>query len=84
MITFTALYGIVAEHLETMLAEARARSPHGFGLPRHVEQTFRRYIDCGRLERGFARVRCASCPFEMLVPWACKTRGLCASRASAR
>jgi hypothetical protein len=75
----TALYGIVAEHLETMLAAARARSPHGFGLPRHVEQTFRRYIDCGRLERGFARVRCASCSFEMLVPWACKTRGLCAS-----
>ena len=40
-------YGIVAEHLETMLAQARARSSHGFGLPRHVEQTFRRYIDCG-------------------------------------
>jgi hypothetical protein len=75
----TALYGIVAQHLETMLAEARARSPHGFGLPHHVEQTFRRYIDCGRLERGFCRVACPSCHFEMLVPWACKTRGLCSS-----
>jgi LSD1 subclass zinc finger protein len=43
------------------------------------EQTFRRYLDGGRLERGFARVRCASCAFEMLVPWACKLRALCAS-----
>ena len=75
----TALYAIVAADLETMLAEARARSPHGFGLPRHVEATFRRYLDCSRLERGFARVRCPSCRFELLVPWACKTRGLCAS-----
>jgi hypothetical protein len=76
------LYQIVATHLETMLADARDRSPHGFGL--HVEQTFRRFLDCGRLERGFARVACPTCHAEMLVPWSWKTRGLCSSCDSRR
>lgn len=75
----TALYGVVAEHLETMLDQARERSAHGFGLPRHVEQSFRRFLDCGVLERGFCRVVCASCQYETLVPFSCKARGLCAS-----
>jgi ribosomal protein S27E len=75
----TAYYGAIAEHLETMLATARARSAHGFGLPRHVEASFRRYLDCGIIERGFARVVCPSCHHEVLVPFSCKTRGLCPS-----
>ena len=75
----TALYRVVADHVETMLQDARDRSAHGFGLPRHVERSFRRYLDCGVLARGFARVRCASCHYEVLVPFSCKTRGLCPS-----
>ncbi|MEK7862303.1 MAG: transposase zinc-binding domain-containing protein, partial [Chloroflexota bacterium] len=75
----TALYRVVADHVETMLQDARDRSPHGFGLPRHVERSFRRYLDCGVLARGFARVRCAACHYEVLVPFSCKTRGLCPS-----
>ena len=62
-----------------MLEAARARSSHGFGLPRHVEASFRRTLDCGILERGFARVVCPSCPYEVLVPFSCKSRGLCPS-----
>jgi len=53
----TAFHRAIADHLETMLQHARERSPHGFGLPRHVERGFRRYLDCGIIERGFARVR---------------------------
>jgi hypothetical protein len=62
-----------------MLQDARDRSPHGFGLPRHVEGSFRRFLDCGIVERGFARVVCPSCRYEILVPFRCKTRGLCPS-----
>ena len=62
-----------------MLQDARDRSAHGFGLPGHVERSFRRYLDCGVLARGFARVRCAACHYEMLVPFSCKARGLCPS-----
>lgn len=75
----TALYRVVADHVETMLQDARDRSAHGFGLPGHVERSFRRFLDCGVLARGFARVRCATCHFEMLVPFSCKARGLCPS-----
>jgi Putative transposase/Transposase zinc-binding domain len=75
----TAFYRTIATHLETMLAQARARTAHGFGLPRYVEETFRRYLDCGVVERGFARVSCPSCQYEMLVPFSCKLRGLCPS-----
>jgi hypothetical protein len=77
--TTTAFYRVIAEYLETMLQDARDRSPHGFGLPRHVERSFRRYLDCGIVERGFARVRCSSCDYEILVPFSCKMRGLCPS-----
>jgi hypothetical protein len=75
----TALYRVVADHVETMLEQARERSAHGFGLPRHVERTFHRYLACGILAHGFARVSCTSCRDEILVAFSCKTRGLCPS-----
>ncbi|MBA3393176.1 MAG: transposase [Deltaproteobacteria bacterium] len=31
------------------------------------------------MERGFARVVCPSCQYEILVPFSCKVRGLCPS-----
>jgi len=72
------LYRTVQNHLETMLAEARSRSAHGFGYPRHVERAFRRYVGCGQLARGFARLRCRACGHERLLPFSCKSR-LCPS-----
>jgi hypothetical protein len=51
----TVLYQVVQDNLEMVLLEACAASEHGFGLPRHVEQTFRDYISCGRIEIGFRR-----------------------------
>lgn len=47
----TVLHSVVREH-----AEARERSDSGYGYPAHVENEFRRYIDCGSLARGFLRV----------------------------
>ena len=46
----TVLYQVVQEHLETVLLEACVRSAHGYGLPAHVERTFRDHIDYGRTE----------------------------------
>jgi len=80
----TAVYRVIATHLETMLQDARDRSAHGYGLPRHVEVAFRKFLDCGVIERGFARVACPSCRYEILVPFSCKTRGLCPSCAGRR
>jgi hypothetical protein len=74
----TILYRTVKEHLETMLAEACPRTEHGFGYPHFIEREFRRYLECGQLANGFARLRCKSCGYEQLLAFSCKGR-LCPS-----
>jgi hypothetical protein len=59
----TVLYRVVQEHLETFLRAAELRG----GLPRYVEQSFRRFLRCGILANGFARVRCPGCGFNRFV-----------------
>jgi hypothetical protein len=80
----TLLYRVVHEHLESFLAQARARTDDRAGLPRFVEKELRAYLDCGVLARGFARVRCDACRDEHLVPFSCKGRGVCPSCAARR
>ena len=75
----TVLYQVVAGHLETFLQEARNRSEHGFGYPRFIERTFRRYLECGIFAHGFCRLRCSQCGKDMLLPFSCKGRGVCPS-----
>ena len=58
------LYEAVRENLATLLAEA---SDVGRGVPRYVERDFARYLECGVLAHGFARVRCGSCKDELPV-----------------
>ena len=61
----TALHTVVREHLERFLEEARSRGEDGY--PPFIEREFRRYLDCGLLCHGFARVRCEACGEEILV-----------------
>jgi hypothetical protein len=49
----TALYRLIATHLETFLAEARAA--HERGVPRYVERELRAYLACGIHARLSAR-----------------------------
>ncbi|NQT85333.1 transposase [bacterium] len=74
----TALYAVVRDDFETFLDDARLRHESGAGYPKFIESEFRRYLDCGILARGFARLRCPSCGFERLVAFSCKGR-LCPS-----
>lgn len=74
----TILHKVVCDNLETMLAQARERSEHGFGYPRFVEKAFRAYLSCGQLPAGFARIKCRSCGYERLLAFSCKSR-LCPS-----
>jgi hypothetical protein len=73
-----ALHRLVHEHLETFLAEARARGG-GDGLPFFVESELRGFLTCGQLARGFARFRCDECRADLLVAFSCKGRGFCPS-----
>ena len=51
----------------------------GKRLPRYVENEFRRYLECGVHAHGFARAVCETCGDELLLPFACKLRGICPS-----
>ena len=74
----TALHAVVRGHLADLLDDARRRSDSGTGYPAFVGHEFHRYLDCGVLAHGFARLRCPDCGFERLVAFSCKGR-LCPS-----
>jgi hypothetical protein len=63
----SVLYQTLLEHAETFLVQAT--------VPAFVGRTFRRYLDCGVLARGFLRVACRACRSESLVAFSCKVRG---------
>ena len=77
----TVLYEAVKDNLATLLEEA---SEVGRGLPRYVERDFARYLECGVLAHGIARVRCESCKDELLVAFWYKGRGVCPSATRSR
>ena len=79
----TAFYRIVQEHIETVFAEAEQS---GSGYPEHVKHEFERFLSCGVLSAGFARIQCAQpgCTFERLVAYSCKGRCICPSCVSRR
>jgi hypothetical protein len=80
----TVLHAAVREHLATFLVEAEERSPTGLGLPRFVREEFERYLRCGILAHGFARVHCGACGRDLLVAFSCKNRGICPSCSARR
>lgn len=75
----TPLYLLVPEHLETFLADSREACLDDDPIPEYVERTFRKYLECGIPSFGVARAYCPSCGHDFLVPFSCKTRGLCPS-----
>ena len=60
------LYRVVAANLATFLDRAAGRSG-GRGLPKYVRLEFERYLDCGILANGFARVHCPDCGHDSVV-----------------
>jgi hypothetical protein len=54
----TLLYRTVAAELDGLRAALAAKSPHGAGLPKHVDRELDAYLRCGILAHGFVRVAC--------------------------
>jgi hypothetical protein len=81
------LYRAVAGHLQTWLALSGAGQVDGQGdqhrPPTYVEQAFRqafrKYLECGILAHGFARVWCEDCAHDYSVAFSCKGRAVCPS-----
>ena len=80
----TLLHATVRAHWKTFLAEMEERGEAGANLPRFVAGEFERYLGCGILANGFARVLCQACGDELLVAFSCKGRGFCPSCTSRR
>lgn len=76
--TTSVLYGVVRATLGALVAAVDAETD-GNGLPGVVVNEFRKFFRCGVLSHGFARIRCADCAYERLVPFSCRERAICQS-----
>ena len=76
------LYGLVEDHFEDFekVYEERFAAKHGFWRP-VVRKVADRFLDCGDLRHGFARVRCENpeCRHEMILAFSCRGRYFCPS-----
>jgi hypothetical protein len=69
---------VVRDNVETLYA-AVAAGFEGAALPTFVRRELERYLDCGLLCRGFARMKCDACVEQHLLAFSCKGRGFCPS-----
>jgi hypothetical protein len=56
----------------------RYQKRYGFWRP-VIERTVEKFLACGDLQEGFARVRCPRCRYEFFVAFSCRRRCLCPS-----
>lgn len=73
-------YHCVEDYFETLMQvyDDNFSRDYGFWRP-YVEKVICRYLDCGDLSHGFARVRCKDCGNEYLLAFSCKRRHFCPS-----
>ncbi len=76
----TSFYRTLDEHFADFTLAHEERFAHEDGPLRPVVQrVVESYLDCGRPENGFARVRCPECGGEFFVAFSCSTRNFCPS-----
>ena len=76
----TSFYQLVEDHGERLKNVYPDRYDHQFGYYRPItKEVFFKYLDCGILRYGFARIRCDHCHNEYLIAFSCKTRSFCPS-----
>ena len=76
------LFLLVQDHLhplQTVYDERFART-HGPWRP-VMRQVAEKFLACGILDHGFARVRCDACAHEYILAFSCKARYFCLCRA---
>jgi len=73
-------YKVVTEYFDEFEREYPHRYGMRFGFWRPViRQAVDKFLECGDVRRGFARVRCPECREEFFVAFSCKQRGCCPS-----
>jgi len=74
------LWQCLSGHFDAFLKlyEERYQPRYGFLRP-IIPEVVNKFLDCGDLERGFARVRCDHCKHEYLLGFSCRGRWFCPS-----
>ena len=74
------LYRLVERYYPEFERTYEERYEHRYGHWRPIiGEVARKFLRCGDLHFGFARVRCGDCGHEMFVPFSCQQRCLCPS-----
>ena len=77
-------YQCIEDNVENpeQVYDDRFSKKYGF-FRSYIKQVIYRYLDCGILHNGFARVKCEECGHEFLLAFSCKRRHFCPSCVSA-
>jgi hypothetical protein len=69
----TVLFSIIKKYYNTW--KKNTQNP----IPCYVDKTFKKYLDCGNLAKGFACAHCECCNTNFFIAFSCKMRGVCPS-----
>jgi predicted transposase YbfD/YdcC len=71
-------YKLVNEYFDEFerIYPEKYEKTHGFWRP-IIRKTIDKFLKCGDLKEGFARVKCTQCGKELFVAYSCKTRCCC-------
>ena len=74
----TSLYALVEDHYEEFERVYDDRYQQQYGPWRKViGEVMRKYLECGDLHRGFARIGCCGCRYQAILAYSCKCRLFC-------
>ncbi len=83
--TSGVLHRLLAKHWEHFQRVYDQRFRKRFGpLRAATVEAARRFYVCGDHREGLARIACATCGLQHLIPFSCKVRGLCPSCGARR
>ena len=76
----TAFYRLFEDHFDSYVRGYEERfEPCSGPLRPVVVRSVEEFLGCGRLQGGFARIRCPKCHAEHLLAFSCRTRNFCSS-----
>jgi hypothetical protein len=76
----TGFYQLFETHFDSYVRAYEERFESRSGPLRPVvERSVEEFLACGRLQGGFARIRCRKCHAEHLLAFSCRTRNFCSS-----
>ena len=74
------LWKCLSRHFDTFLNTYEERYQRRYGFLRPIiPEVVSKFLDCGDLEQGFARIRCDHCKHEFILPFSCRQRYFCPS-----